>query len=1198
MIPKTYYFVLCLLATGSLYAQNLSNLRDTLVAVNPAGQLVDTLTVAPGSFRVFTSSGQRLPATDYTLRGRFLSWQADPLPDSVYLRYRQLPFALDERVRLIDSTQLRREEAGLVIGSYDPYVRSGLLDNDTKVQTRGSFSRAISFGNRQDLVLNSAFNLQLNGELGNGIEVSAAITDENLPVQPEGTTQQLREFDRIFIQLRKDRTQLTAGDYELRHPEGYFMRYYKKLEGATFTTVTGSATPLSPGEGVGERNPSGGAAPTEYGTSSRVAGEKPEEEVEGRWGNSASIAVARGQFIRQNITPGEGNQGPYQLTGNGNQRFLIVLAGTERVYLDGELMQRGLDADYVIDYNLAEVTFTTRRLITRDVRITVEYEYADQRYLRTLTAGSSRYDKGRFSAYLNLYSQQDSRTATGDLELTPAQREALSLVGDSEGGIAVPSIDTLEGREELRATYALRDTLIGCPVEQTYLLPSNDPELGRYVATFTNRGPGGGPYDLDPERPANERVYVFVGYDEDCQPRGRFAPEIDLVAPQQQQLFALGGEYRFKGEGAVRIEGSRSKLDLNRFSDLNASDDVGHALRVDLDRTLPLGPDTTGWAVAGRGRYEFVEQTFNFINPYRSPEFYRNWNLSDRLSLTRPEAATEQLAGGGLGLVRRGVGRIDYDYEQFTRGDQYTGRRHEGLLQFGLAGWTAAGAFSQLNSEDAVSTGTFRRPSLRLGKEFRTLGGWELSAAYAGERSIRRGLNSDTLSPLSFQYDKYVVGLEAPSSERYAFTLSANWRDDYLPLATELLQSTSARELSAEGRYQAGRNLQLGGNFTYRALDVPRPELVEDPPSSTFLGRLDVRAEALKRSFTSQTTYQVGSGQEPRTEFQYLYVGPGLGQYIWQDSLYNNDGRIQPNEVELSPFPDIADYIRVSVFNNNFIRTDNVAINQRFNWDPSRLWRTATGLRGLLKRVALNTAVNIDRKTQASDDIQSWNPLQLAVADSNLIALTVRRRHGLFFNRANPRYDIQFSNGEQRNRRVLVTGYESSRRTDWELRFRYRPNEQLSIEAAGITGRRDANSERFNEKDYAIAFNRLEPSVNWQPGDFRLNTTLVVGREENTLPEEDGEFTLRRELRLEGNFRNFLSAGLQWIEIDFENGSSSSPVGFALLQGLQPGRNLLWNISWTQQLGDYLQLNLVYDGRQTGEADVVHVGRAQVTAQF
>ena len=1174
MIPKTLWLVLCLLGTGMLAGQGslLSNLRDTTVAVNPAGQLVDTLTVAPGSLEVFTRDGRRVPASDYRLDGRFLRWQGSPVPDSLHLRYRALPFALDQRVALLDSSQLRREEAGLVIGAYDPYVRLGLLDNDTKVQTRGSFSRAISFGNRQDLVLNSAFNLQLNGELGNGIEVAAAITDENLPVQPEGTTQQLREFDRIFIQLRKNRSQLTAGDYELRNPDGYFMRYYKKLEGATFTTVTG-----------------GNPLPTEDGYFE-----------EGSWENSASIAVARGQFIRQNITPGEGNQGPYKLTGDGAQRFLIVLAGTERVYLDGELLVRGLDADYVIDYNLAELTFTTRRLITRDVRITVEYEYADQRYLRTLTAGSSRYSKGRMTGYVNLYSQQDSRTATGDLQLTPDQRDALSREGDNPAGIPVSSIDTLEGREELRATYERRDTLLPCAAneDQFFLVSSAAPERARYVATFTDRGPGGGAYDLDPGRPANERVYVFVGYDEGCTPRGRFAPVIDLVAPQQQQLIAAGGEYRFRGEGALRFEGSRSNLDLNRFSDLDGADDVGHALRADLDRTVPIGSDSSGWAVTGRGRYEFVEKTFSFLNPYRSPEFYRNWNLSNRLSTLRPEPQTEQLAGGGFGLTRGGVGRFDYDYERFARGEDYRGQRHEGIVQLNAGGWRADGIYSLLHSKDAESNGTFRRPSLRLSKRFPALGGWELTGAYSGEKSVRQPLAADTLSPLSFQFDRYTLGITAPATETLSFSLAASQRDDKLPAGAELRASTRAREVTAAGKYQAAEHLQLAGNVTYRELQVPGRELVEDRPSSTVLGRLDVRADAVRRALTSQTTYQVGSGQEPRVDFQYLYVGPGQGQYIWQDSLYNNDGRIQPNEIVLSPFPDIADYIRVSVFNNEFIRTDNVSINQRINWDPARIWRESRGMRAFLRRVAVNTAVNIDRKTQEDERIMPWNPFQLAVADSSLVALNVRRRHGLFFNRANPRYDIQLSNDEQRNRRVLTTGYESSRREEWELRFRFRPNDQLSIEAAGFTGRREADSERFNEKDFKIVFHRVEPGVNWQPGEFRFATTLVLGREENVLAESGGEFTRRREAKFAGNFRNWINASFNWVQIDFANGRAGSPVGFALLQGLQPGRNLLWNLNLVQNLGEYLQLNLIYDGRQTGEADVVHVGRAQVTAQF
>lgn len=1167
------------IATSLAQNDPTSNLRLRKVALHPAGLLVDSLTVAPGSLDVFLRRDSLtrqlsvpLPRTDYALSVRYLQWLRRPPADSAWLLYRVLPFDLSARRFVLDTTDFQRDAAGQLIGTYDPYVRTDVFDSDGRVNYNGSFSRGISFGNRQDLVLNSAFNLQLEGELGNGILVRAAITDESLPVQPEGNTQQLREFDQVFIQLEKGNSQLTAGDYELRHPEGFFMRYFKKLEGATFRTNHG------------------------------------ETEDGGRWDHAASVAIARGQFIRQPIQPGEGNQGPYKLTGEGNLRFLIVLSGTERIYLDGQLLRRGEDADYVIDYNLAELTFTQRRLITRDSRIVAEYEYADQRYVRSLYAANTRYRKGPWTGYLNLYNQQDSKTATGELELSLDQRRQLAEAGDQDAGLFVSSVDSLDGRASQRATYRRVDTLVLCGAEvlETFVLRLTTAAEGPlFTAAFTDLGPSGGPYELEPLSSANERAFRYVGYDESCRPLGRFAPVVELVAPQRQQLITVGGGYR-SANTRINVEGARSLLDRNRFSDLDTQDNAGYALRIDAEHATILGRRDSSWQLATDVHYERRQAEFRPVNPYRSTDFFRNWNLSNRLGTSVPDFRDEELLEGRLRFSRPGWGGLEYGAGRFTRADTYAGIRQNGRLNVERNGWQLNGKASYLasskeddNGTDGVE-GTFWRPELRLAKRIGESQNWEVSTEYAAERSLQRNTATDTLLPVSFGFERLGVGLSAtPTDTRYQFNLRARRRRDELPNGgAELVTATLADEILLDGAYSPGADFRLGGNFNFRSLEVVNREVVNQTPGQTFLGRLDLSFRSLRRSLRSQTVYTLGSGQEARVEFQYLFVGAGLGQYIWQDSLFNNDGRIQPNEMALSPFPDIADYVRVSVFTNDFIRTDNAGINQSLSWDPERIWKKPVGWQKFAERFNFQSSLTINRKTREDGAVQAWNPFQLAIADSSLVALSAATRHNVFFNRRDPKYDIQLSQRDLRRRQVITTGYEANAQREWTLRLRYRPVRSLNLVLAGSMGERNADSENFDEKDFQLRFRRLEPEADWQPGeDFRFNLQLIVGEEVNELETSNGERSNRREIRVTGNFRRWLDLSVRNVAIDF-TGEARSPVGFALLNGLQPGRNWLWNLNLTRQLGPFLQLNIGYEGRQTGTAPTVHVGRAQVTALF
>lgn len=209
-----------LILTLQVQAQ-FSNYRMKWVKVQDTKQL-DSLSVYPGSIKILSAPETEVSYT-YDAATNSLRWQKAPVSDSVLISFRVFPFRVGQpsfhRNPATYDTNAFYKQEGVIsnLGKQMPESREEIFSTKG-INKTGSITRGISLGNTQNVFVNSALNLQLEGQLTDNISIVAAISDQNVPFQPEGNTQQLQEFDRVYVQLASKNAKLAAGDLVMQNP--------------------------------------------------------------------------------------------------------------------------------------------------------------------------------------------------------------------------------------------------------------------------------------------------------------------------------------------------------------------------------------------------------------------------------------------------------------------------------------------------------------------------------------------------------------------------------------------------------------------------------------------------------------------------------------------------------------------------------------------------------------------------------------------------------------------------------------------------------------------------------------------------------------------------------------------------------------------------------------------------------------------
>lgn len=1147
-------------------AQDFNNLRTLEFHIDSDTIHIDSLSIIPNTVVIADSTGNILNDNQYSVDFAksliiISSDHYNNLADKSYkISYRVFPYYFSKTYKYKDASWIipRTEEP------YNPFVyryqeEQSNLFMFSGLSKSGSISRVISFGNNQNVVVNSNFNLQLAGKLSKDIDVIAAITDNNIPIQPEGNTQQIQEFDKVYIQLSIKNTSLVVGDFELTRPESHFMNFYKKAQGGDLTT--------------------------NFNIKSKKKGRSL-----GLMKLRTAAALSKGKFVRNKFSGTEGNQGPYKLIGKEGETYIIILSGSEKVYIDGKLLTRGESFDYTINYNTGEITFTPNILITKDKRIIVEFEYSNKQYARALFFIGNEFENEKLNIRLNIFSEQDLKNQPLQQDLTDEQKILMSNIGDSIQDALIWNIDSA-GFASDQVRYKLVDTLISGIYYDTIFVHSVNPDSAVYEVGFSNVGQGKGHYNLI-KSDANGRVFQWKAPVNGI-PQGSYEPIRILVTPKKTQMVTFSTDYTLSKNSNLSGEIALSNFNINTFSDKDKGNDVGYAAKFNFNNKIIIGRHAvTPWTMSTGLYYEWVNRNFTPIEPYRPVEFNRDWNLEPG------EKGNENYGGINISFANLKTGMINYEFRTLLKGSDYQGIKNKLNFNLNFSNFTVDFDGSLLNTNDITYNTLFIRNKAKLSKKFKW---FILGVNEEQEYNKFVDLSLDSLLVNSFSFNEWGFFAMNADSTHNKLLVHYKHRTDRLPYKNSFKQATIAEEIRLIISLQKNRSNRLNITATYHNLKVKDTLLSSNKPDHNVVGRIEHFLSIKKGLITANTFYEIGSGLEEKKEFSYLKVPAGEGVYVWND--YNEDGIQQLNEFEVSPFKDEADYIRIFSPSNEYIRSYFNQFSESLLFNPAILWINETGFKKFLSKFSDQLAFRIEHKTSDDKPNNAYNPFisEKFIHDSLLLSLGSSFRNTLYFDRNNPEFGFDLNFRNNRNKALLVNGFETRIIRLRGINIRWNFYKAFSIILKYDFGSKVSSSEFFSSRDYDIDFNKIGPQFSYQPSpslqiDLKYNYTTKL----NTPGATETKANIH-DLGVEINYKIVNKGSLlikgNYLDVSY-NDLVNNSLAFEMLEGYQPGSNGTWSISYQQNIASHLQLNLLYNGRKSPGVKTVHIGSVQLRAYF
>lgn len=1140
-----YWLLFIFLSIGLLgFSQDtISNYRIKKVITQDT-ITIDSIAINPSQFKVTLKNGTLVDSTKYKVNFSkgilLLQPEVANATDSIIINYLRYPDFLTKDYFLFDPKVIveNTDVADKLVKLQQSNTENNFTPFDG-LTTSGSITRGVTVGNNQNAVVNSELDLQITGKLNDKVSIRASIQDANIPTQEGGYSQSLDEFDQIFIELFSDNWNIRAGDVDLQNRGSYFGRFTKKVQGISLS---------------GKLNNKDGSTLSAY----------------------AAGALVRGVFQRSQFTGQEGNQGPYKLVGPNGELFILIVSGSERVYVNGLLLQRGENYDYVIDYNAGEITFNTTYPITANMRITVEYQFTDRSFTRFIGYGGGNYTSEKLDLGTYVYSENDAKNQPLQQSLTEEQVAILQAAGDNMDLMTAPSAvpDTFS---ENKILYR-REIING---EEVFVFSTNpDDEL--FNVRFTLVGNNMGNYIISSQSAIN-RIFEYIPPVNGV-PQGNYEPIIQLQAPTKLQIGGLNGSYHPTEKTTVDFEIAGSKNDLNLFSSVDDNNNDGFAGRVAAKQRVLTTTDSL--QVNATGTMDFINEDFRTIERLYNIEFARDWNLVN-------PRGNQRFITGGTEFFSPKYGSGRYEFQNLDFSENFSGVRHVAASELKLNKMKIITYGSYLDSKgDSLSSTFFRLNNTTL---YTHKKGWVGGKVALEDNQVTTIIN-DSLTPVSQRFNQYEIFSGIGDSTKVFVELGYQIRATDSVRSNRLQKVNTSNNYYLKSRILSSANSQLSIFANYRVL---RDEFMDandvTEKEQSLSSRILYSQSLLKNGIRLSTALESGNGVIPQQEFTYVQVEPGQGVFTWND--YNNDGIQQLEEFEVAQFQDEATFVRVLLPNQIFLKIRQNKFSQTLTLNPQR-WSSEEGFKKILSKFYNQTSYTLDRRTQRDNTTFNINPFDSEVERE--LGLALNFRNALFFNRGKQKYTTSYTFLSTSTSNLISLGLQENKLISHQLSFTHKFWESWLVNLKSALGTNESISENFANRNFEIDSYEIMPKVSYLLNQqTRFDVFYEFLNKENLLGEREqlNQQKLGTSFAYNNTEKISINGEFNYISNDFK-GSAFSPVAYQLLEGLQPGTNFTWRLLFQKRITKFLDVNLTYFGRKSETSRAIHTGSVQLRAFF